>query len=137
MRIPERLRSRKVYATVLVVAVAVIAVWLGSRKESNGPEAQLPSESPAAQSAYSETANPREGASHLAARALDAYLAKNGVTLDAVQHLWAVSRLSDSAPAEIKPGQSVQFLVSSIEQALAAAKALTAGQRATLLRYIR
>jgi hypothetical protein len=128
---------RNFYTLAFRIVVFAILIAVGTFITRRAPqEAILPSVSPTPlATAYTETAAPGEGISHLAARALDRYLEQHNTTLDTLQHLWAVNQLS--ASQALKRGQEVSFSSNAIGTAIDEAKSLTAGQRANLQQYIR
>lgn len=86
------------------------------------------------------TAQPGDGMTHLAARALDLYLAVQSrvVRLDAAQHLFAVDSLSRIVGwSSLEVGQDVTFAVENIESVITRALALTPAQHAAWSRLLK
>ena len=141
----KRYFSENVYSIVfrVVILCALILVarslWvnLPARKESLKP---TPSVTPQEVRGITVKANPGNGVTDLAARALDLYIAVQSrvIRLDAPQHLFAVdalSRIVGWRPLDVN--QELTFATANIESVIDRALHLTPAQHAAWERLLR
>lgn len=126
-----------IFRGVLLLALVLIvhSLW---RARLTGTVVATPSPAPLAQIPHIQTARPGEGVFHLAARALDAYLAAHAATLAPVEHLAAVDTLwRTHGPARLAVGQTLDFDDRTVSDAIAAAKAMSPVRRKEFSQYLK
>ena len=136
-----------VFRLVLFVAIVVlIQSIVRNRPPADFAASPSPSPSSAPVDGYRPVAAPREGASHLAARALDEHLAARPGTgpLTAAERAYAIDSLWRGAvaaaartPFVLHVGDSLFFPTATVDAAVSAAKALTPTQKAAWGRLVR
>lgn len=147
-RLSSWLRRRPLANSFRVLLIAILSLGFISFIMSNRPrQAEEATLTPPVQDAsgYTEAARPGEGVTHLAERALNAYLMEHPrpAPLAPEQRLFVVDsitrstiRVSSRAPLELVPGDSFFFSSMFIEKALWAADQLTRAQRDAWLRVL-
>lgn len=94
---------------------------------------------PATQNSYREVAAPGEGLTHLARRALTAYLADQGGGLSAEQKIYAEDYIQLRIPIDgdrwLEVGQEIEISKDLIEEAVEQASQLTEAQLQNLQQY--
>jgi len=125
-----------VFRTVLALAVALVVVSIIRNRPV--PVAIAPSPTPQSPAVREYAARPGDGMTHLAARAIDEYLAYSGTRLTAEQHLAAVDSLSRSKGwRPLDEGESIPFREDEVAAAIAGSLALSAAALAAWGKYLR
>lgn len=130
-----------VFRMVVLIAVILIvrSIWL------RAPAIDLalspsPTTSPRDSFGFTIKANPGDGMTNLAARAVDLFVAVQSriIRLDAAQHLFAVDTLARATCwCPVRVGQPTTFATASIASAVDAALAMTPAQHAAWSRLLR
>jgi hypothetical protein len=121
---------------ILVATVLIGSSLIRSWHNVQLAQSPTPSSSPAI-AMYEFVATHGVGMTHLAARALDAYLPEHSIRLDAAQHLYATDTLAHHVGwRPLTAGEKIVFDTSIITQAIISAKAMTAAQRASWSRLV-
>ena len=123
---------------LLLVAVGLVGLSL-IRSWNAAPLAQSPSPSGSSNLAqYEFIAAHGVGLTHLAAKALDAYLIEQSSTLDAPRHLFAVDALARQAGwHRLSVGEKIVFDITALAQAVTSAQSLTKTQYSAWQRLLR
>lgn len=129
-----------VFRTVVLIAIILVArsVWL------HAPAIDLalspsPTTSPRESFGFTIKANPGDGMTNLAARAVDLFVAVQSriIRLDAAQHLFAVDTLARTTCwCSLKANQTVSFTNVDIMTAVDSALAMTPAQHAAWARLL-
>jgi len=127
-----------VFRLLLLAAAALVVASLVGRHE---PETAFPSPtaSPFAYDTYYQVALAGEGMTHLAAKTVDDYSHDQipPLTLDAVQHLFAVDALARLAGwKRMELGDGVSFRTAVVADVVATAQSLTPAQRTAWSRLL-
>lgn len=132
---------RFVFRTLIIAAVVlIVATLLNLGKSTSEHIATTPTPSPVAPGELTRSATAGEGVTHLAARALDSFLAAQQppIALPAYAHLCAVDTLARTTGwRRLALGESITFSPENLSAAVEHAQSLTPTQQAAWARILR